>query len=121
MAYHLHINNLRRKRRGGVIFKIFYTLESYTQGHTVARSGEIEISGSSSDSNFIPFRQITPEIARGWVYDNVDLSPIMVELDSSLSLLLDGTYTKGVPENFHRTGSLPSLSISTRKVKKTKE
>lgn len=121
MSYNLHINNLRRKRKDGVIFKVFYTLESYTQGHSVSKSGELEISGSSSDSNFIRFNQITPEIARGWVYDNVDLNPIMSELDTSLSLLLDGTYTKGVPENFHRTGSLPSLAIAVRKVKKNKK
>ena len=118
MSYNLHINNLRRKRDGGIIFKIFYTLESYTQGHSVSKSDELEISGSSSDPNFIPFNQITHEIAKGWVYDNVDLSPIMTELDSSLSLLLDGTYTKGVPENFHRTGSLPSTAIAVKKVKK---
>jgi hypothetical protein len=121
MSYDLHINNLRRKRRDGTIFKIFYTLESYSKGHSVSKSGELEISGSSSDSNFIRFNQITPEIARGWVYDNVDLNPIIAELNSSLSLLLDGTYTKGIPENFHRTGSLPSLAISVRKVKKTEE
>ena len=121
MSYNLHINNLRRKRNDGVIYKIFYTLESYTQGYSVSKSGELEISGSSSDSDFIPFNQITSEIARGWVRENVDLNPIMAELDSSLSLLLDGTYTKGVPENFNRTGSLPSLSIAVRKVKKTEE
>lgn len=118
MAYHLHINNLRRKRNGGVIYKIFYTLESYTQGHSVARSGELEISGSSSDSNFIRFKQITPEIAKGWVNENVDFIPIMEELDTSLSLLLDGTYTKGFPPNFHRTGSIPQLAIASRREKK---
>ena len=100
MDFHLHIENLVRTASNGLVFEIDYCYETYQNGHFAHKKGTIEITGSSSDPNFINFASLTPDEVKGWITGSLPISEWQTELSSSLALLENGTYIYGKPENF---------------------
>lgn len=101
MEFNWNIEDITRISQDGLIYKIEYSYEAYTSGSSVIKRGEVNITGSSSDSNFIEFNTLSQDTVLSWITGSIPVQEWETELSSSLSLLLDGTYIQGFPDNFH--------------------
>ena len=97
MEFNWYINNLTRNTSDGLVYDVEYTYETIVSGSIARKWGNIEISGSSTDEEFIPFEDLTQDIVLGWITGSFDISTLQTELSSSVSKLVSGESTQETP------------------------
>tara|TARA_R110001583_G_scaffold11068_1_gene50759 strand:- start:3366 stop:3689 length:324 start_codon:yes stop_codon:yes gene_type:complete len=78
------IYDLERVIADNVVTKITYGCESKGNKAMARTVGNIEISGSVEDDNFIPYENLTEEIVLGWVTSLIDTSIFEAENSSTM-------------------------------------
>lgn len=99
------IYDLERVIADNVVTKITYACESKGNRAQTRKVGNIEISGSVEDDNFIPYEDLTEEIVLGWVTSLIDTSIFEAENSSFMeqqrseraALLAAKTTEEGTP------------------------
>ena len=97
MEFNWYINNLTRNTSDGLVYDVEYTYETIVSGSIARKWGNIEISGSSTDEEFIPFEDLTQVIVLGWITGSFDISTLQTELSYSVSKLVNGESTQETP------------------------
>lgn len=101
------IDNLNRNISDNVVTEVDFVLESTTQDpyFYLRKFGKINITGSISDPNFIPFEDLKESEVLNWVETNINMGEWEAEISASLALLVDGYMEpisqEGLPENFN--------------------
>jgi len=96
--------DLSRTVGDNVVTKILFSLESSVGTDPVfydRKLGEVEISGSVSDPNFINYEDLTEETVIGWAKNSIDAGAWEAELSASLAggvrEYIAPTHTSGLP------------------------
>lgn len=76
MTHTWKIYNLKRTIADGVVTTITYGCESKLENVSSRKIGDLTVTGSIEEENFIPYEELTPEIVLRWVTDNVDTASI---------------------------------------------
>ena len=79
------IYDLKRTIADGVVNKITYACESEYSGSGTRKIGDLTITGSASDPDFISYTDLTEGIVVGWVTGSIDTSSIETENSSSIA------------------------------------
>lgn len=65
------IINIQRLNPEGLVFKVDYEFKAYSGQHFESKRGSLNLEGSSSVEDFIPFELLTEAIVVGWVKDKL--------------------------------------------------
>jgi len=76
MTHTWKIYDLKRTIADGVVTTITYGCESELGNASSRKIGDLRITGSVEEENFIPYEKLTPEIVLGWVTSTVDTASI---------------------------------------------
>lgn len=76
MTHNWKIYDLQRSVSDNVVTKITYACESHLSGSNSRKIGQLDISGSASDPDFIPFSDLTQDNVLAWVTGSIDTSSI---------------------------------------------
>ena len=80
------IYDLNRTLSDGMVSKAIYACESDESGYSSRKIGEVAFTtGSSSDSEFVAYEDLTEGIVLGWVTGSIDTTAIEVENSSSIA------------------------------------
>ena len=79
------IYDLKRTIADGVITEIVYACESELSGSSTRKIGELSVTGSASDPDFVEYADLTEGIVLSWVTGSIDTTPIEVENSSSIA------------------------------------
>lgn len=85
MTHNWKIYDLKRTISDNVVTEITYACESQLSGSNSRKIGELEISGSASDPDFIPFNDLTQDTVLGWVTGSIDTSVFETSNSSSIA------------------------------------
>ena len=84
------IYDLKRKIADGMVTEVTYTCESEHSGSGTRSIGDITlITGSSSDSSFIEFNDLTESTVLGWVYSEITESDIENSNSASIATMIE--------------------------------
>lgn len=93
MDYTWKIYNLTRTTSDDVVYEVIYgciaTTSSYTSSYTHRQASTLEITGSSSDPDFIPYEDLTEDIVISWVTGSIDPLAFKTEVSASLALQIN--------------------------------
>ena len=76
MTHTWKIYDLKRTISEDVVTNITYACESHLSGSSSREIGQLDISGSTSDPDFIPFSDLTQDNVLAWVTGSIDTSSI---------------------------------------------
>ncbi len=79
------IYDLKRTIADGVITEIIYACESEYSGSGTRKIGELEVVGSTEDTDFIPYEDLTQDDVLGWIDSNVDKTVFETENSASIA------------------------------------
>ena len=85
MEHNWAIYNLKRNLSDGLVTEVTYACESNYSGSGVRRIGDLEVSGSASDPDFIEYEDLTEGDVLAWVTGSVDTSSIETINSSSVA------------------------------------
>jgi len=88
ITYTWTINYLKRTKTDSVVTEVGYLCESDYNGIDVTQTGNLTLTGSTSDEGFIPFNNLTEETVLEWVSSNVDKTSIEAQNSSSIAELI---------------------------------
>lgn len=111
MEHKWSVNNLNRRISDGVVTDVDFMLESKVTSEQYEFSkrkvGAISITGSSSESDFIPFEDLKEADVLAWVNSDINHGEWEAELSASLALLendyIEPISETGLPEGFSST------------------
>lgn len=95
MSTEWRIYNLKRQASDGLVLEVEYGCEMNISGSAQYTTGKIELTGSTSDSNFISYDNLTEDTVLGWVTSSIDTSSIETELEDKITNLINGNYLLG--------------------------
>lgn len=95
MSTEWRIYNLKRQSSDGLVLEVEYGCEMNISGSVQYTVGKIELTGSTSDSNFISYDNLTEDIVLGWVTSSIDTSSIEADLENKITNIINGTYLLG--------------------------
>ena len=78
------IYNLKRTISNGVVNEITYACESEFSGSSTRKIGNLTLSGSDTEPNFIPYEDLSESKVLEWVDAVVDKTTIETENSSSI-------------------------------------
>ena len=86
MEYNWVIHDLESIISDGMVTRVVYGCEANYSGSSDSFIGSINITtGSSSDSSFINYENLTQDIVLGWVTGSIDQSTIQSNLSASIA------------------------------------
>jgi len=85
MTHNWKIYDLKRTITDGIVTEIIYACESELSGSTTRKIGELTITGSTDDTDFIEYENLTEDIVLGWVTDSIDTSTFETANSSSIA------------------------------------
>jgi hypothetical protein len=101
MTHTWKIYNLKRTIAEGVVTTITYGCESQLENASSRKIGNLTVTGSVEEENFIPYEELTPETVLGWVTNNVDTASIETLNSASIAQQIEAqaarTEIQGVP------------------------
>ena len=101
MKHNWKIYDLKRTISDNVVTKITYACESELSGSNSRKIDELEISGSASDPDFIPFSDLTQDDVLAWVTGSIDTSSIETLNSASIAQQIEAkeaiTEVNGTP------------------------
>jgi hypothetical protein len=65
------IANLKRKPESGFVFEVAYIMNFELENEIDRKLGMIEFEINETESNFIPYEELTEEIVLGWVIETL--------------------------------------------------
>jgi hypothetical protein len=89
------IYNLKRQSSDGLVLEVEYACEMSISGSTDYTIGKLTLTGSSSDSNFVSYDNLTEDIVLGWVTSSIDTSIIESDLNNKITNILNGSHLLG--------------------------
>jgi len=78
------IYDLKRTISSGVVTEVTYACESELSGSGTRKIGDLTLTGSTEDANFIAYEDLTQADVLGWVDSNVDKTVFETENSSSI-------------------------------------
>lgn len=103
MEHNWKIYDLKRTIADGVVTKVTYACESIHEGTGTRKIGELTVTGSVDDADFIAYEDLTQADVLGWVDSNIDKSAIETENSASIAQRIVAraaiTETNGTPWN----------------------
>lgn len=96
MTHNWKIYDLKRTISDNVVTNITYACESHLNGSTSRGIGDLIISGSASDPDFIAYENLTQDVVLGWVTSSIDTSSI--ETSNSASIAQQITAKQAITE-----------------------
>ena len=101
MTHTWKIYDLKRTIADGVVTTITYGCESQLENAISRKIGDLTVTGSVEEANFIPYEELTPEIVLGWVTSTVDTASIETLNSASIAQQIEAqaaiTEVQGVP------------------------
>lgn len=105
MKHTWKIYELNRNITDGVVNKVKFACISYISSgskyYSKRKVGDIEISGSSTDENFVPYENLTEDDVLAWVTSSIDYTSYetwnSASLASTLLEISNVTETTGKP------------------------
>jgi|SRR6056300_277104 len=95
------IYDLKRTISSGVVTEVTYACESELSGSGTRKIGDLTLTGSTEDANFIAYEDLTQADVLGWVDSNVDKTVFETENSSSIASSIVAraaiTESKGTP------------------------
>ena len=85
MTHNWKIYELKRTISDDVVTNITYACESHLSGSTSREIGDLTISGSASDPDFIAYENLTQDTVLGWVTGSIDTSSFETINSASLA------------------------------------
>jgi len=79
------IYDLKRTISSGVVTEVTYACESELSGSGTRKIGDLTLTGSTEDANFIAYEDLTQADVLGWVDSNVDKTVFETENSSSIA------------------------------------
>ena len=79
------IYDLKRTIADGVITEVIYACESSYEETSTRKIGDLTLTGSIEDANFIAYEDLTQADVLGWVDSNVDKTIFETENSSSIA------------------------------------
>jgi hypothetical protein len=79
------IYDLKRTITDGVVTKVTYACESSHEETFIRKIGELIVTGSAGDADFISYEDLTQADVLGWVDSNVDKTVFETENSSSIA------------------------------------
>ena len=83
-----YIEGIKREASTGVVREVEWYLIKTHEQFSVNRKGVVELTGSSSDPNFIPFDDLTQHTVLGWITGSLDIASIYSDLSSTFNAVL---------------------------------
>ena len=77
------VNKLTREAATGVVREVEWSLSKLNPRKLMYTTGVVNLTGSSSDPNFIPFENLTQEIVLEWITGSLNPQALYTELSSS--------------------------------------
>ena len=84
MEHSWKIYDLKRTITDGVVNQVTWACESHYDNMDTRTTGELLVSGSASESGFIPYSDLTEDDVLGWVSSNINQS--LIESQNSASI-----------------------------------
>lgn len=101
MNHNWKIYDLKRTTADGVVKLVTYACESEDSGYGTRKIGELTVTGSASDSGFIPYDDLTEANVLAWVTSSVDTASFQSENSSSIAARITAeaavTESNGIP------------------------
>jgi hypothetical protein len=101
MTHTWKIYDLKRTIADGVVTTITYGCESELENASARKIGDLTVTGSVEEENFIPYEELTQEIVLGWVTSSVDTASIETLNSSSIAQQIEAqaaiTEVNGIP------------------------
>lgn len=85
MEHTWKIYDLKRTITDGVVTEIIYACESEFSGSGTRKIGELKITGSTEDVDFVAYENLTEDIVLGWVTSSIDTTAIETLCSSSIA------------------------------------
>ena len=85
MIHDWQIKELKRTVSDGVVNHLKFNLYSTHNEYTNIEKFNLDITGSLSDENFVPFSDLTEDIVFGWITSSMDTSAIEVLSSASIA------------------------------------
>lgn len=95
MSTEWRIYNLKRQSSDGLVLEVEYGCEVTLDGRSDYTTGKINITGSSTDSNFTSFENLNEAMVLGWITSSIDTSSIESDLIDKLNNISNGTHLLG--------------------------
>ena len=89
------IYNLKRQSSDGLVLEVEYACEMNISGSTDYTIGKLILTGSSSDSNFVSYDNLTENIVLGWVTSSIDTSIVESDLNNKITNIINGNHLLG--------------------------
>lgn len=97
------IYDLKRTIADGVVTEVTYACESNYSGSGTRKIGELTVTGSTDDPDFIPYEDLTQTDVLGWVDTNIDKTIFETENSASIAQQVEAraaiTEVRGTPWN----------------------
>lgn len=100
------VNKLTREAATGIVREVEWSLSKLNTRKLMYKTGVVNLTGSSSDPNFIPFENLTQETVLGWITGSLNPKALYTELSSSW------VDTKQ-PRSGSASGSVPIAGLGT--------
>ena len=71
MATTWQIKRMFRQADNDLVVRVRYSCTAEAEGNTASVEGRVVLTGDANDPNFIPFANLTEEVAVGWVKDSL--------------------------------------------------
>tara|TARA_R110000868_G_scaffold331873_2_gene592844 strand:+ start:92 stop:403 length:312 start_codon:yes stop_codon:yes gene_type:complete len=71
MATTWQIKRMFRQADNDLVVRVRYRCTAEAEGNTASVEGRVVLTGDANDPNFIPFANLTEEVAVGWVKDSL--------------------------------------------------
>ena len=85
MTHTWKIYDLRRTIADGVVTEVTYACETNFSGSETRKIGNLTITGSTEDANFIPYEDLTESTVLGWVTSSIDTAAVETLCSSSIA------------------------------------
>lgn len=85
MQHTWKIYDLKRTIADGVVTEVTYACESNEGGFGTRKIGELTVTGSTDDPDFIPYEDLTQTDVLGWVDTNIDKTIFETENSASIA------------------------------------
>lgn len=76
MVHKWIVNDMHRQISDNLVYHIDFRVESEREGFTARYVGEVSLTGSIDNPDFIPYEDLTEETVIEWVKSQVDVSNI---------------------------------------------
>ena len=85
MIHTWKIYDLKRTTSDGLVTNVTYACESSYDNSSTRSIGEITLSGSPSETGFIPYEDLTETEVLGWVNANIDEAAVQTANSASIA------------------------------------